>query len=193
MDSDLNFLDLDLDLSFGTHIEVHNYADFLPVEIFSEIFLYTVQVDPRSQQNLMLVCRRWHKIMIETPHSRLRIRRSTRKQDIERFRRRWLLDVTIDMSDERDGILFNPDWLYESFMAAAQAASRWRSLELASLPLPGQCMSLSIVKPLQQLESVGYWTSSMPAALVEKANSAYSRSQTAAFCLFTFTDRGKAL
>jgi predicted component of type VI protein secretion system len=40
---------------------------------------------------------------------------------------------------------------------------------------------------------VGYWTSSMPAALVENANSAYSRSQTAAFCSFTFADRGKAL
>jgi hypothetical protein len=55
--------------------------------------------------------------------------------------------------------------------------------------------SLSIFSPHSFIlfVSVGYWTSSMPAALVENANSAYSRSQTAAFCSFTFADHGKAL
>ena len=45
----------------------HNGTHLLPVEIVSEIFLYTVQGDQRSQGKLMLVCRRWRSIMLSTP------------------------------------------------------------------------------------------------------------------------------
>lgn len=129
-------------------------ARLIPVEIFFEIFLHTVQADPSSKQELMLVCRRWYDIMLSTPgiHSQLRIRRWTRKQDIEGFGRRWLLDVIIAM-DEGSGGDFNADDFYSSFMAAAQAASRWRSLKLVSLPPLGEYGDLQIVQPLQCLES----------------------------------------
>ena len=52
----------------------------VPVEIFSEIFLYTVQADPRSRRELMLVCRHWYDIMLSTPgiHSQLRIHGETK-------------------------------------------------------------------------------------------------------------------
>jgi len=137
-------------------------SHLVPVEIFSEIFLYTVQVRPRSQTNLMLVCRYWRDIMLSTPgiHSQLRINNWTEKQDVEGFGRRWLLDVTVGpqyydpemgewMSDED----FNPVEFHECFMAAAEAASRWRSLVLVSFPPPGEYEDLQIIHPLQHLES----------------------------------------
>jgi len=105
----------------------------------------------------MLVCRHWRDIMLSTPgiHSRLRIYSGTKKEDIERFGRRWLLDVTVDGQD------LSVDWQYKQylnpvkfhacFMAAAEAASRWRSLALLSLH--GGDKDLHIIQPLQHLES----------------------------------------
>ena len=103
----------------------------------------------------MLVCRHWHDIMLSTPgiHSQLRIYRRTRKKDVERFGRRWLLDVTVDTGDWNDGTGLNLVEFYACFMAAAEAASRWRSLALISLPPPGICKYLQIMQPLQHLES----------------------------------------
>ena len=65
----------------------------------SEIFLYAVQADPSFRAELMLVCRHWHNIMLSTLgiHSQLRIYWWTEKKDVERFGRRWLLDVTVDV------------------------------------------------------------------------------------------------
>jgi hypothetical protein len=140
----------------------HPNAHHFPVEIFSEVFLYTVQDDPRSQTNLMLVCRYWRDIMLSTPgiHSQLRIYGRTRRKHIERFGRRWLLDVTIDMTivdyryvDGRYKPMIDPVDFFACFMAAAEAASRWRSLVLNSLPPPGEYKDLQIIHPLQRLES----------------------------------------
>jgi hypothetical protein len=132
-------------------------ADLIPVEIFSEIFLFAIEANPPSQRDLMLVCRRWRGIMLSIPgiHIQLRIRRSTQKKDVEAVAqgRRSLLDVTIDINDERYGSYFNARYFYASFMAAAQVASRWRSLALVSLPPAGEYMDLQIVQPLQYLES----------------------------------------
>jgi hypothetical protein len=104
----------------------------------------------------MLVCRYWRDIMLSTPgiHSQLRILRWTRKKEVDRFGRRWLLDVTIDTGDWRSW----PYWLNTSefnacFMVAAEAASRWRSLTLLSLPPPGKYKDLQIIHPLKDLES----------------------------------------
>ena len=101
----------------------------------------------------MLVCRYWRDIMLSTPgiHSQLTINRWTRKEDVERFGRRWLLDVIIDMSDKFLGPR-HVDF-HKSFMAAAEAASRWRSLAIHSLPPPGEYKDLQIMHPLEHLES----------------------------------------
>jgi len=132
-------------------------AHLVPVEIFSEIFLYTTQVDPRSQTNLMLACQYWRDIMLSTPgvHSQLRIYSWTKKRDVERFGRRWLPDVTVDTQrldpygrSHVDAVEF-----HASFMAAGEAASRWRSLVLVSFPPPGEHKDLQIMHPLQRLES----------------------------------------
>jgi len=134
-------------------------GEHFPPEIFSEIFLYTVQDDPHSQTNLMLVFRHWRDIMLSTPgiHTHLRIDGWTEMKDIERFGRRWLLDVTVDIQDmtvvDRCGPNFNPVEFYSCFMAAAEAASRWRSLVLISFPPPGEYKDLQIMHPLQHLES----------------------------------------
>jgi len=134
-----------------------------PVEVFSEIFLYTVQDDGHSQASLMLVCRHWRDIMLSTPgiHSQLRIYSWAEKKDVERFGRRWLLDVTVDTqhleSDAYGWIrkpYFDPVKFHACFMAAAEAASRWRSLSLLSLPPPGEYEVLTLLHPLQQLESL---------------------------------------
>ena len=104
----------------------------------------------------MLVCRHWHDIMLSTPgiHSQLRIRNWTEKKDVERFGRMWLLDVTVNMNEwEWEWKPFNPERFFASFMAAAQAASRWRSLELVDFPPPGKYKDLQIVLPLQHLET----------------------------------------
>jgi len=135
-------------------------AQRFPVEIFSEVFLYTIQDDPHSQTNLMLVCRYWRDIMLSTPgiHSQLRIYGRTRKKDVERFGRRWLLDVTVDIQNvtavkSRGEPKFDSVEFYACFMAAGEAASRWRSLVLVSFPPPGEYKDLQILHPLHHLES----------------------------------------
>ena len=106
----------------------------------------------------MLVCRHWYDIMLSTPgiHSQLRIDSRTEKKDVERFGKRWLLDVTVDPEHVDRSWLkrnINPVEFHACFMAAAEAASRWRSLALLSLPPPGEYEGLKIVHPLQHLES----------------------------------------
>jgi hypothetical protein len=140
----------------------HPKAHSVPPEIISEIFLYTVQDDPFSQTNLMLVCRYWRDIMLSTSgiHSQLRIYGWTERKCVERFGRRWLIDVIVDTqhsdSDTDDWIIepdSEPVEFHECFMAAAEVASRWRSLALISLPPPGEYEDLQIIHPLQHLES----------------------------------------
>ena len=109
----------------------------------------------------MLVCRYWRGIMLSTPgiHSQLRIYGWTEKKDVERFGRRWLLDVTVDTqhshpySIDNDEPYSDPVELHACFMAATGAASRWRSLVLISFPPPGEYKDLQIMHPLQHLES----------------------------------------
>ena len=137
------------------HLLPFHKAHLVPVEIYSEIFLHTIQGDPRSQTNLMLVCRRWHEMMLSTSgiHSRLRIDRWTKKKVVERFGRRWFLDVTFDTGDQWYLFGLRPLDFYACFMAAAEAASRWRSLVLLSLPPSGEYRDLQIMHPFQHLES----------------------------------------
>jgi len=108
----------------------------------------------------MLVCRHWRDIMLSTPgiHSQLRVYSRTEKKDVERFGRRWLLDVTVDtrymtVDDKWYKRDFNPVEFHACFMAASEAASRWRSLVLVSFPPPGEYKDLQILHPLQHLES----------------------------------------
>ena len=105
----------------------------------------------------MLVCRRWHAIVLSTPgiHSQLTIRRATRKEVVQTFiqGRKSRLDVIVDMNDEKDGCDFNTEEFVACFMAAAQAASRWFSLNLISTPSHGEYKGLQILQPLVHLKS----------------------------------------
>ena len=139
-------------------------AHLIPAEIFSEIFLYTVQEDPDSQTVLMLVCRHWRAVMLSTPgiHSQLKIHRWTKKKDVERLGKRWLLDVTVDAEyvppdmDPEFAPDINPVEFHACFMAAAEKASRWRSLEILSLPHPEEYKDLQVKYPLRHPESFKY-------------------------------------
>jgi len=150
----------------------------IPVEILSEIFLFVIQDDPRYQKNLMLVCRRWHDVMLSTPgnRSQLKIGRSTQKKEVEAIirRTRSLLDVIVDMNIEAR---FVARKFHACFMAAAQAAPRWRSFELVSPPPRGGYEYLQTLQPLQHLVyfklshgcSVGNFLESIMAAIASKA------------------------
>ena len=93
--------------------------------------------------------------MLSTPgiHSQLRIDRETGEKDVERFGRRWLLDVTIDTGNRWEYYGPRPVGFHGCFMAAAEAASRWRSLAIHSLLPPGEYKDLQITHPLEHLES----------------------------------------
>jgi len=132
-------------------------ADLIPVEILSEIFLLAVQEQPRCRERLMIVCRRWHAILLSTPgiHSQLTIRKATQKEVVQAFilGRKSRLHVVVDMNDEKDGSDFNAETFYACFMAAAQAASRWSSFNIISPPPCGEYTGLQISQPLMHLES----------------------------------------
>ena len=132
-------------------------ADLIPVEILSEIFLRTVQDWSGFRERLMLVCRRWHAIVLSTPgiHSQLTIRRATQKEIVQAFVQgtKTRLDVRVDIDDETDGSDFNPENFLACFMAAAQAASRWTSLNLISPPPLGEYTDVRVWQPLGHLES----------------------------------------
>ena len=133
-------------------------ADLIPVEILSEIFLLVVKDYSLDQVPLMLVCRRWHAIVLSTPgiHSRLSIRRATQKEVVQLFiqSRKSRLVVRVDMNDGEHGSEFNADNFHASFIAAAQAASRWSSLRLISPPPHGEYKHLQILQPLVHLKTV---------------------------------------
>jgi len=151
-------LGLDLDLPENRPLLPPGKADLIPVEILSEIFLLVVQDWSGYREDLMLVCRCWHGIMLSTPgiHSQLTIRRATQKEAVQAFvqRTKTRLDVRVDMNDETDGSDFNPENFLACFMAAAQAAYRWTSLKLISPPPLGECTDVRIWQPLVHLESL---------------------------------------
>ena len=128
----------------------------IPDEILSEIFLLFVQ-EGWPQKNLMLVCWRWHDIVLSTPGMQcpLTIRRATKKEVVQAFinKTKTRLDVSVDMNDERDGNEFDADNFHACFTAAAQVASRWCDLHLISPPPRGEYQDIHITQPLKRLRS----------------------------------------
>jgi hypothetical protein len=118
--------------------------------------------------------------MLSTPgiHSQLRIYSGTKKKDVERVGRRWLLDVTVDMGDWGHRRDLDPVQFYECFMAAAERASRWRSLTLVSLPPPSTYKDLQIIQPLQHLESFKFTASCSPGNFLEPLMTAITTTTT---------------
>jgi len=130
----------------------------IPVEILSEIFLF-IEIDWKGHyKSLMLVCRRWHDVVLSIPRivSQLWIRRSTKVEDVQAFiqGRRSCLAVFVNMNDKRHGKDFNADDFQASFMAAIQATPRWQSLNIESFPPPGEYKAPhTTVQPFQSLQS----------------------------------------
>ena len=167
-----------------------------PPEIFSEIFLYTTHIDPRSRKVLMLVCRRWHNIMLSTPgiRSQLRIHNKTKLMDVRGVARMWLLDVIIDRN--RPGVHF--DSCFDACLwVAAQVASRWRSLALLSFPPSSAYNKLKTIRPLQHLESLkvaaSYDTSSNVGNFLEPLVTAINTTVTPRFTVMEVFNPDAAL
>ena len=106
---------------------------------------------------LMRVCRHWYAIMLSTPGIpyNLRIRKSTTMEMVRASIQgtRWLLDVQINMDDESIGQDFNAGAFDACFTAAIEVASRWRALNIYSLPRPETCKAFQIVPPLKTLKA----------------------------------------
>ena len=106
----------------------------------------------------MLVCWRWHVIILSVPgvHSPLRIRKATQKAVVHEFiqGRKTRLGVIVDVNDSGDGNEFDAANFRACLMAAIQAASRWSSLNIISPPPYGQYRDLEILQPLTYLESL---------------------------------------
>jgi hypothetical protein len=132
-------------------------ADLIPVKILTEVFLLTLKDWPQYRRILMLVCRRWHAIILSIPgiHAQLTIRRATQKEVVLAFiqGRKSRLHVRVDMSDETDGSDFNAENFLACLMAAVQAASRWSALSLISPPPHGEYKAVQILQPLEHLET----------------------------------------
>ena len=130
---------------------------FLPTEILSIIFLLIAESwYDKNRLPLMLVCWHWYDIVLSTPGipSVLRIRKSTTVELVRAAIQgtRWHLYVTINIHGEGIGHDFSPDAFDACFMAAIDAASRWRNLLIYSLPRPGRCKAFLKVPPLKNLE-----------------------------------------
>ena len=141
-------------------------AHLIPVEILSEIFLFAMKGDDDEYVNaeavdLMLVCRHWRAVMLLTPGicCDLTIRESTQKEAVrEAIRRKWLLDVSIKIDSETVREDFNADDFHVCLIAAAEVASRWRTLSIRSFPLSEGQSAVQIVQPLERLESFTLFT-----------------------------------
>jgi hypothetical protein len=128
----------------------------IPVEILSEIFLLVQALWSGYTKTLVLVCQRWHAIMLSTPGitSRLWVRRETTKESVQAFiqGRKTLFAVIVDVNDRGHGKDFNPDDFHASLMVACEAASRWHFLNLRSFPPPGEYKAPdATVQPLGSL------------------------------------------
>jgi hypothetical protein len=131
-------------------------AHLIPVEILSEIFPLVLQDEPLDKETLMLVCQRWHAIMLSTPGitHRLWIRRATKKEVVQAFirGRRSRFAVIVDVNNEEDGTDFNADDFHACLMVACEAASRWHFLNVRSFPPPGEYKAPdTIMQPLESL------------------------------------------
>ena len=124
------------------------------------IFLILVEsfLPIRERARLMLVCRRWCAIMLSTPAipSHLWITKSTTMETVRAAIQgaKWHLYLTININDESITKDFNADAFEASvFMVAIEAASRWNTLFIHSLPRPGTYKAVQPVPLLKNLKS----------------------------------------
>ena len=64
------------------------------------------------------------------------------------------MGVTVDLNDQGDGIRFNATRFRACCVTAIEAASRWSSINLISLPPRGKYTDMQILQPLTHLESL---------------------------------------
>ena len=138
---------------------VHPPVHWLPAEIHSDIFrLIMENGSDLNRVQVMLVCRRWHDTMVSTPGivSLLSIEKSTTVQMVRAAIQgmRWLLHVSIGEEAEKSGQDLNEDGFDACFKAAIEAASRWKDLEIYSIPQSRKFKAFQILLPLTNLEYV---------------------------------------
>ena len=124
----------------------------LSAEILSIIFMRVMEIgEYEDRVRLMLVCRRWCAIMISTF---LWIHRSTTVEQVRAAIQgaKWFLYVIIGTPLESIVEDFNAGAFDACFMAAIEAASRWKSLHIHSIPQSRKFQAFQIVPHFKNLE-----------------------------------------
>jgi len=112
----------------------------LPVEMLSEIFLFTIYCHAHSPSGLMCVCRSWRAVILATPNIWANVRLSSWTElDKVRFllkrTRASLLNVEIDTVADDYKVASGSGMIKLSGLAvAAMEAKRWRNLTITSFP-----------------------------------------------------------
>jgi len=151
----------------------------LPAEILTEIFRIVLDINP-SLIRVVLVCRRWYRVVKEMTGLQLPLELGT-WTDPEMVRRavggmaRRLLNITVhtDQDFEFGGLLGEP---YSALATAAENASHWRSLTVHSLPRGGQLSDRSLhmlitsmgISPMSRLEEFRLTSELGPSPLVDR-------------------------
>ena len=106
----------------------------LPTELLQRVFLIIIDEATETQWSIMGVCKRWYKAVTGIWAS-LNLGTTTASDAVTKKLERnpWLLDITINTDVDRYAL--NPsETAYEGIFSAIEAAARWRSIVIESLP-----------------------------------------------------------
>ena len=103
----------------------------LPIELLHQIFLAIIEEPSGSPLALMLVCKKWHAIVISI-WSSLNLGTTTPIDTVARKleRSQWLLDIVVDTDSDRGP----SGGAFEAIFAAMEVTPQWRSLVIKSFP-----------------------------------------------------------
>ena len=106
----------------------------LPIELLHQIFLAVIEETSGPPLALMLVCTRWHDIVISI-WSSLNLGTTSPIDAVTRKleRNQWLLDIVVDTDSDRGDTTLSAG-PFEAIFAAIEATSRWRSFVIESFP-----------------------------------------------------------
>ena len=122
----------------------------LPIESLHQIFLAIIEETSGPPLALMLVCKRWHSIVISI-WSLLNLATTTPIHAVARKleRNQWLLDIVVDTDSDR-GQFIPSGRAFEAIFAAIQAIPRWRSFVVKSFPAQADMPEVLVNRHLQR-------------------------------------------
>ena len=162
----------------------------LPVEMLTEIFLFSIYCHAHPPSRLMRVCRSWREVILAAPNIQANIRLSTwTEPDEVRFLLKRtgasLLNVEIDAAVEHyEAARRTRTRKLSGLAVAAKEAKRWRNLTITSFPpkvdidayLTPENPSFTFDGPMNALESFSIKTPCESSAVFEQLLDGVGRS-----------------